>query len=241
MQPILNVKDVRKSFSGLMALNKVSFEINYGEVVGIIGPNGAGKTTLFNSITGFFHPDSGQVIFRGTEIRGLSPHKIVKLGMARTFQNGASFPALTVAEHLELARESVSHIKREDIFEREELIELLHLAPYMNVPLNELTHAIETRVQIAVLLALNPYLILLDEPAAGMNNSETQLLREILQEVNRKGLTVCLIEHNMRFVMDTCKKIIVLNLGSKLAEGVPEEIKGNREVVQAYLGSGVYA
>lgn len=241
MQKILMVDRITKSFGGLMAVNNVSMEIDSGEIVGVIGPNGAGKTTLFNCITGFFRPDQGEVVFRGRKVSGISPYIIVRQGMVRTFQNGSSFPALTVKGHLDLAMEMAARENREVNFSPSEILELLQLAPYRDVPASDLPHAIGTRLQIAVLLALRPYLILLDEPAAGMNNSETDYLKNFLIEINRRGITICLIEHNIRFVMSCCHRVIVLNLGSKLTEGAPETIKNDESVINAYLGSGVFA
>ncbi|MHB1128059.1 MAG: ABC transporter ATP-binding protein [Bacillota bacterium] len=242
MKHVLSANGVDKSFGGVKAVNNVSLRIREGEISGVIGPNGAGKTTLFNCITGYYRLDKGQVQFKGEDITTMARHDIVRLGMARTFQNGSSFPGLTVEQHLKLGLETVPHKGGSRFnFTIASLLDFFRLTPYRVALARDLPHGVGTRVQIAVALTSRPDLLLLDEPAGGMNTEETAALRELLFQIRALGVTICLIEHDMSLVMSCCDRILVLNLGRRLAEGTPEEIQQNQAVIDAYLGSETIA
>ncbi|WP_019414095.1 ABC transporter ATP-binding protein [Paenisporosarcina sp. TG20] len=249
---VLELKNVTKNFGGISALTDVSFTINEGEIFGLIGPNGAGKTTMFNVITNMFLPTSGEINFLGEKISGTKPHKITDKGICRTFQNIRLFSQMTVLENVLVGRHcrsksgvfsSVFRTKSqqsEEAMTREaatELLDLVGLSDYEDVIAENLAYGQQRRLEIARALASNPKLLLLDEPAAGMNETETENLFDLIKEVQKKGVTVLLIEHDMPFVMKLCDRITVLNFGKKLAEGTPEEIQNNKDVIEAYLGS----
>ncbi len=249
---ILRCENLTMQFGGLIAVNQFSIQIKEGMIFGLIGPNGAGKTTAFNMITGNLKPTSGKVYFYDTDITGMKPYKIVSLGMARTFQNIRLFSNLSVLEnvltgyHHKLKYNLIDAILRTPRFYKYEqqmkedgmkLLESVRLEEKANFRASELPYGERRKVEIARALATGPKLLLLDEPAAGMNPQETTDLMYFIQEVKEKfDLTVFLIEHDMKFVMNLCETIAVLDHGVKIAEGKPEEIRRNPDVIKAYLG-----
>ncbi len=253
---LLEAKKLTKSFGGLMAVSKVNMVINQGELVGLIGPNGAGKTTVFNLITGMYAPTSGTITLfdgsHGKTIHGLKPHKICNAGIARTFQNIRLFKDLTVLDNVRIAMHcSVKYgllscflhlprYRRDEqriIDESIELLKIFNLDGKMDELARNLPYGEQRHLEIARALASRPKLLLLDEPAAGVNPAETAQLSEIIRKVRRLfNLTILLIEHDMSLVMKICERIYVLDFGSVIASGTPDEIKSNERVITAYLG-----
>ena len=248
---VLEVKKISKNFGGIQALTDVSFSIEQGEVIGLIGPNGAGKTTMFNMITAMFPPSSGEIVFMGQSLSGLKPHEITKLGICRTFQNIRLFSELTVRENVMVGNhcrlttgvwQSVfrtKHQKQEEknvLKQAEEILEVVGLTEHSQTIAKNLSYGQQRRLEIARALASQPKLLLLDEPAAGMNEKETNDLFDLIKKIQALGITVLLIEHDMPLVMRICSRIVVLNFGKKIAEGTPGSIQNNKEVVEAYLG-----
>ena len=250
--PLLQLENVTVQFGGLKAVNDLTFCIRERELAGLIGPNGAGKTTVFNMITGVYRPTSGKIMFAGRSVVGHRPYKITARGIARTFQNIRLFNSLTVFDNVRTAcnmhlRHGISHallrgakVMRE---EREiearvmELLEIFGLAAMRDQICKNLPYGDQRRVEIVRALATGPKLLLLDEPAAGMNPTEKVELMKLIRFTQEKfGLAVLLVEHDMRVVMGICQRITVLDYGKKIAEGTPEEIRINEEVVAAYLG-----
>ena len=249
---VLELKNITKNFGGITALTDVSFRLNEGEIFGLIGPNGAGKTTMFNIITNMFAPTSGEILFLEENISGLKPHKITDKGICRTFQNIRLFSQMSVLENVLVGAhcrnrsgvlKSVLRTKSQKLEEKSnykvalELLELVGLSKYEDTIAENLAYGQQRRLEIARALASNPKLLLLDEPAAGMNETETENLFDLIKKVQQRGVTVLLIEHDMPFVMKLCDRIAVLNFGKKLAEGTPKEIQNNQDVIVAYLGS----
>jgi branched-chain amino acid transport system ATP-binding protein len=243
---LLEVRALSKEFGGLRALDGVSFTAQEGEILGIIGPNGAGKTTLFNLISGVYPPSSGEMSFKGESILRLKPHQISRLGIGRTFQIVRPFQNLDVETNVLVAfghRYYPSFWKASTPFrqpgileEVQVLVERAGLQPYAKHLAKNLPLGFKKRLEIARALALRPHLLLLDEPSAGLRFEESAQLMELIRQVLGQGIGVLLIEHNMQVVMDLCKRIVVLDHGSKIAEGSPEEIRSNSLVIQAYLG-----
>ena len=259
MKTILNVKNLTKNFGGLCAVSNVSMTINEGELIGLIGPNGAGKTTLFNLLTGVYEPSSGLIELmdqdKSIQIGGLKPYKITNLGVARTFQNIRLFKSMTVLENVKVAMHKnirygtlvailrlPTYYKEEKWVEEkaEELLKEVGLYSLRNELATNLPYGKQRRLEIARALAIQPKILYLDEPAAGMNPQETKELTELIDYIREKyKLTVILIEHDMSLVMKICERIYVLNYGKMIANGTPEEIKQNEFVVKAYLGEEI--
>ncbi|MGC8720676.1 MAG: ABC transporter ATP-binding protein [Thermodesulforhabdaceae bacterium] len=250
---LLAVQRITKSFGGLVAVNNVSFEVESGSIVGLIGPNGAGKTTVFNVITGIYRPDKGEVIFGGESITLKKSYEIVKLGIARTFQTIRLFSQLSVLENVlagfhcrtkswifsaMFRLPGAQREERQKIEESLRLLEFVGIEQYYNLPAGSLSYGNQRLLEIARALATSPKLLILDEPAGGMNEKETAELIQLIRKIRDRGITVLLIEHDMNVVMDVCEKVVVLEYGSKIAEGTPEEIRRNPRVIEAYLGTG---
>ena len=244
--PLLEVNLLSKEFDGLRALDQVTFSTEGAEILGIIGPNGAGKTTLFNLISGIFTPTSGEIRFQGESLRGLKPHQISHLGIGRTFQIVRPFPNLSVEANVLVAfghrfYPSLSRSIRP--FQRPETRKEIHgilsktgLHSFASQSAKNLPLGLKKRLEIARALALQPRLLLLDEPSAGLRYEESNHLMELIRQVRDQGIGVLLIEHNMQVVMDLCQRIVVLDHGNRIAEGTPEEIRSDPRVIQAYLG-----
>ncbi len=234
--PLLQVSGLCKTFGSLAALNRVSFHIAEGEILGLIGPNGAGKTTLFNTISGLYHPDGGRIAFKGQSIAGLPPHKICGLGMSRTFQVTQAFEHLTAAEAIRIGAYN-RHGEKEVEARVREAIAFFGLEKIQHWKCGDLGLAPLKRVEVARAAATDPELLLLDEAGAGLNSSELAELMEMLKTLRReRSVTLCVVEHVMPMVMGLCERIIVLDYGEIIAEGTPELISRNERVIEAYLG-----
>lgn len=254
MSNVLDVKGVTQVFGGLVALNAIDLSVSEGEIVGVIGPNGAGKTTLFNAITGIIPPTSGDVFINGVSITKKQAYEITALGFARTFQSSRLFKKMTVLDnvlvgmHSRLSASFASSIFRTKKMREEEkhaevraleILELFDMADMRYEIVSRLPYGKQRELEIARALAAEPKLLLLDEPAAGLNEQETATLSDTILRLKEFGYTILLIEHDMKFVMKICEKIYVFNYGIKIAEGNPEQIKNNPDVIEAYLGKDV--
>lgn len=248
---ILEIRNVSKQFGGLHALEGVQCTVPRGQIKAIIGPNGAGKTTLFNCLTGVFPPTSGDILFEGKSMAGLAPHQVAAAGIARTWQTIALFDHMTALENVLVGRHCRSHCgmirsalrfpsqrKEEHEMHHDALcrLEMMGIPETAHRPIGELTFLQQRRVELARCLASEPRLLLLDEPAAGLNIKETAELGEIIRVIHRMGITVILVEHDMSLVMDISDSILVLDRGVPLAEGSPREIQSNEKVIAVYLG-----
>lgn len=251
---LLQTNNVVKRFGGLIAVNKMTFSVDQGRIVSIIGPNGAGKTTFFNTLTGIYTPEEGQIQFKGKSLIGLRPDQVAANGIARTFQNIRLFGSMTVIEnilvgmHVQLKQGAVDTIFRSKKFHSEEadaeqrakeLMEYVGLKNVGNELARNLPYGGQRRIEIARALAANPTLLLLDEPTAGMNPNESEDAIKLFRRIrDDKGITILMIEHDMRVVMGISEHISVMDYGEKIAEGSPVEIRSNQRVIEAYLGRG---
>ena len=250
---LLDLVDVSKRFGGLLAVSDVSFSIGEREIISMIGPNGAGKTTAFNCVTGLFPVSGGDVLLDGVSITGLPPHRVTRLGIARTFQNIRLFSYMTAVDNVMVgahwwmrqrvwdcalttrrARTEERAVERRAL----DLLDELGLANYAGSYARELPYGLQRRLEIARALATRPRLLLLDEPAAGLNPQEKKELMALISRLREEGLTIFLIEHDMKVVMEVSDRIVVLDHGEKITEGVPQEVRNNPQVIEAYLGQG---
>jgi branched-chain amino acid transport system ATP-binding protein len=257
MEPVLDVRQLGMNFGGLKALNQVDLRVDRGEIVALIGPNGAGKSTVFNCLTGIYEPDGGDMVVtppggQRRRIKGLKTHRITELGIARTFQNIRLFPDMTVLENVMVGRHCrtragvISAVVRERKTREEEraivsrsygILEKIGLGDAVNELAKNLPYGAQRRLEIARAMATEPFLLLLDEPAAGMNPQETRELEALVRLIRGEGISILLIEHDMKLVMNLCDRIYVMDYGEMIAEGTPEEVRANPVVVNAYLGA----
>jgi branched-chain amino acid transport system ATP-binding protein len=252
MSAQLEISDVSKAFGGVQAVTRVSLDVRLGEILSVIGPNGAGKTTLLNMISGFYHPDTGHIRLDGGDITRLKPSHVAERGVARTFQNIALFRGMTVLDNLMLGRhvrmkagvfasfvywrlaqkEEVEHRRRV-----EDIIDFLRIQDLRRRPTGSLAYGLQKRVELGRALALEPKILLLDEPMGGCNHEEKEDMARFILDVNQEwGTTIILIEHDMGVVMDISDRVAVLDMGQKIAEGTPDEVRSNPQVIKAYLG-----
>jgi len=251
---LLTAKDISKRFGGVQALTDVAFTINHGEIYGLIGPNGAGKTSLFNVLTGIYEPDGGSFVFDGEPLNRLKPNEVAERGIARTFQNIRLFQNLSAVENVMIGRHvrtkagvfgavfrDKGTLAEETAIEKRayELLDYVGVVKRANDLAKHLAYGDQRRLEIARALATEPKLLALDEPAAGMNATETQALKRLLEDIRRDGITILLIEHDMKLVMSVCDRVLVLDYGKKIAEGTAAAVQNDPTVIAAYLGGEV--
>ena len=249
---ILEIKNVSKLLHGLVAINDLSMKVKKGQIYGIIGPNGAGKTTLFNCITGIYTPEIGQILWKGKEIKGTTPYKIAELGILRTFQTIRLFAEMSVAENIMSGRHIKSKQKwykgiihtpayykdeKENWLKVGQLMDFFGLSEYATTPAGDLSYGIQRRIEMARALAAEPELLILDEPAAGLNENETIELTTMIRKIQAMGVTIMMIEHDMEMVMSLSEYITVINFGAKISAGIPSFVQDDPIVVEAFIGS----
>jgi len=242
MTALLEVRGVTKDFGGLRALDDCSFEVEEGSIVGLIGPNGSGKTTMFNVITGYERADAGVILLGGDELTKLSPGQICELGVGRTFQLTRVFARLTLLENLQVGRAGVPRARRQELFSDARCVQLLDfvgLAESARVPAGTLSYGQRKLVELAMILAQDPRVVLLDEPAGGINPLLITQIGERIRELNRRGVTFLVVEHNMEFVMGLCDVVWVMERGTVIAHGEPEQVRSDPRVLDAYLGGAL--
>jgi branched-chain amino acid transport system ATP-binding protein len=254
MTPLLETRGLSKTFGGLKAVQNVDLRIEANRIVSVIGPNGAGKTTFFNCLSGIYRPEGGSILLEGRDITGRAPHQVCKLGMSRTFQNIRLFPEMSVLENVLVAQfqhRSISplpllartkHFCAEEKLSRDEalgFLDFVGLAAYANAVSSSLAYGLQRRLEIARALATRPLLLLLDEPAAGMNPQETVEMVQLISHIRARGLAILLIEHHMKVVMSISDEILVLDHGISIAHGTPEHVRNDPQVIKAYLGEEV--
>lgn len=252
MSVLLEVQKLSRYFGGLAAVNDVDLQVLESEILGLIGPNGAGKTTLFNVIDGFLPPTSGRVIFDSRDITGRKPHQVAQLGIGRTFQASTLFNKISVLDnvftgfHMSYETRVWKRLLRtpaarnEEAVLRQEALEILEFVGLESLKdelAMNLSHGHQKMLDVCLALATKPRLLLLDEPVAGMNPSETETMMDLIRQIRERGVTIVVIEHDMKVVMSICDRIAVLNYGKKIAQGIPDEIQCNDEVIEAYLGT----
>jgi len=253
-EPLLEVRNITKRFGGLTAINQLSFDIHQGEILGLIGPNGAGKTTLFNVITGFYPPTEGKVFYKGENITGLKPHELVQKGVARSFQLTALFDNLSVFQNAAMSQHlhtevsfwgslfhTLGNREKETVAEAKtiELLKLTGLDNQGDVLAKNLSHGYQKTLNFTIAIGTDPELLMLDEPLCALNPERIAAIQRLIFTVRDKGITILVIEHNMKALFPVCDRIMVLDAGMKIAEGTPKEIGGNTEVIRAYLGGAI--
>ena len=251
MKPLLEIHDLRKSFGGVNAVDGLDFHVKEGEILGVIGPNGSGKTTLFNLITGFLKPTAGKIHFQGKDIAGMRPHRIARLGVVRTFQLNLLFRSFTVLENVahayQLQRQTgtigaffrTKGVRDEEahfLQKAEEVLELAGMSERRDQYARQLSYGWQKTLTLAIGLATQPKLLLLDEPITGIAPTRVEAIGKLIRDANENGVTICLIEHNVNLLMSLCDRIVALNFGQMMADGLPDEGAHNPNVVQAYLG-----
>ena len=251
MKPLLEIHDLRKSFGGVNAVDGLDFHVKEGEILGVIGPNGSGKTTLFNLITGFLKPTAGKIHFQGKDIAGMRPHRIARLGVVRTFQLNLLFRSFTVLENVahayQLQRQTgtigaffrnkgVRDEEAHFLQKAEEVLELAGMSERRDQYARQLSYGWQKTLTLAIGLATQPKLLLLDEPITGIAPTRVEAIGKLIRDANENGVTICLIEHNVNLLMSLCDRIVALNFGQMMADGLPDEVAHNPNVVQAYLG-----
>ncbi|WP_374660679.1 ABC transporter ATP-binding protein [Inhella sp.] len=250
----LEVENISLSFGGVKALTDISFNVRQGEVRGIIGPNGAGKSSMLNCINGVYTPQQGTITLQGQSFKHMNPRQVAEMGIARTFQNLALFKGMSVLDNIMTGRNlrmktgllaQAFHLgpaRREEIAQREkveQIIDFLEIQAWRKTPVGRLPYGLQKRVDLGRALAMEPKLLLLDEPMAGMNVEEKQDMSRFILDVNDEfGTTIVLIEHDMGVVMDLCDRVVVLDYGKKIGDGTPDEVRNNEDVIRAYLGTG---
>jgi len=246
MENILKIKNVEKHFGGLIALHDVSFDVKKNEITGLIGPNGAGKTTLFNTLSGVYKANGGNIFFKESDIINLPPYKIADIGIARTFQIARPFLDLTVTQNVLVGLGEKNYqgflkpfklsINAVNIKKAHDILEMVGMKEFRKNKAADLSLGYKRRLGIARALALEPEVLMLDEPLAGLGKDVSEKMLDLVEDLRKEGMTIIIIEHDMEAIMSICDKIVVLNQGEKIAEGKPKEIQNNHDVIEAYLG-----